>query len=197
MFQPDLFAMQAGAERLGSAPLSSPGTASPSDILAAITKRPRYGYLVLELIARVGGRHGSAGPLVRVGEEAVPVREWLSEALMPAEERDARYAAMRGKVRAELERMGNLPADEPSAATLIEEEARKRVRAGGVCNVSRVVSDLVAAGLLRRHYQGYRVDHENRGAQRQAVYTLTGKARRLLLASEMPERSSWADQCAT
>jgi hypothetical protein len=115
-----------------------------------------------------------------VGRDAVPIREWLSEALMPAEEREARYAAIREKVRAQLERSGELPADEPSASKLVEGEARKRLRAAGVCNVSRVVSDLVAAGLLRRHYQGYRVDHENRGAKRQAVYTLTGEARRLL-----------------
>jgi len=44
---------------------------------------------------------------------------------------------------------------------------------------------MVAAGLLRRHYQGYRVDHHNRGAQRQAVYTLTGLAR-ILIAPATP-----------
>ena len=63
---------------------------------------------------------------------------------------------------------------------MMEEEVRKRVRSSAVCNVSRAVSELVKAGLLNRHYQGYRVDHENRGAQRQAVYSLTADARRLL-----------------
>lgn len=43
-------------------------------------------------------------------------------------------------------------------------------RCGAVC------SDLVKAGLVRRHYQGYRVDHHNRGAQREAVYTITEAA---------------------
>jgi hypothetical protein len=38
----------------------------------------------------------------------------------------------------------------------------------------------VNAGLLRRHYQGYRVDHRNRGGQRHAVYTLIGDALRLV-----------------
>lgn len=41
-------------------------------------------------------------------------------------------------------------------------------------------SDLVKAGLLRRHYQGFRVDHPNRGAQREAVYTVLPEVRRAL-----------------
>ncbi|OUC54525.1 hypothetical protein CA262_06355 [Sphingobium sp. GW456-12-10-14-TSB1] len=39
---------------------------------------------------------------------------------------------------------------------------------------------LVRAGILHRHYQGYRVDHHNRGTQRQAFYTLSPIARKLL-----------------
>ncbi len=50
------------------------------------------------------------------------------------------------------------------------------MRNSGRCNVSRAVSDLVRANLLRRHYQGYCVDHANRGAQREAVYTITDEA---------------------
>jgi hypothetical protein len=42
------------------------------------------------------------------------------------------------------------------------------------------VSELVRAGLVRRHYQGYRVDHVNRGAQRNAVYTIVPEVRRAL-----------------
>src|SRR3546814_14985527 len=34
--------------------------------------------------------------------------------------------------------------------------------------------------LLRRHYQGYRVDHRNRGGPRHAVYTFIGDALRLV-----------------
>ena len=180
MFQPDLFVMQSGAKPLADATSGTAVSAPIMDRLNAVTKRPRFGYLVLELIARAAGPRGSAGPVVREGQEAVPIREWLSEALMPAEERQARQAALTETVRAELEFAGKLPAEDASAARLIDAETRKRVRAAGLCNVSRVVSDLVRAGLLRRHYQGYRVDHENRGAQRQAVYTLTSEARRLL-----------------
>jgi hypothetical protein len=35
--------------------------------------------------------------------------------------------------------------------------------------------------LVHRHYQGYHVDHENRGAQREAVYTLLPGVRAALI----------------
>ena len=70
--------------------------------------------------------------------------------------------------------------DAEQAARAIDNEVRERVRRSGRCNVSRAVSDLVRAGLVRRHYQGYRVDHHNRGAQREAVYTITEAAARAL-----------------
>src|SRR3546814_15698158 len=60
------------------------------------------------------------------------------------------------------------------------EEMRARIRTAGKGNLSRAVSELMNAGLLRRHYQGYRVDHRNRGGQRHAVYTLIGDALRLV-----------------
>jgi hypothetical protein len=69
---------------------------------------------------------------------------------------------------------------------MIEEEVQQRARLAGKTNLSRAVSELVAADLLRRHYQGYRVNHHNRGAQRQAVYTLIGAARLLLGRSAPP-----------
>jgi hypothetical protein len=70
------------------------------------------------------------------------------------------------------EQADELPADPTQADRVIEERVRERVRQSGRCNVSRAVSDLCRGGLLRRHYQGYRVDHQNRGAQREAVYTI-------------------------
>jgi len=42
------------------------------------------------------------------------------------------------------------------------------------------VSELVRAGLVKRHYQGFRVDHHNRGAKRQAVYVVTDPVMRAL-----------------
>lgn len=94
--------------------------------------------------------------------------------------RDPKRVALTGQVRAELEGQGALPDDRSAAARLIDEAVRARVRASGRCNVSRAVSELVRAGLVRRHYQGRRVDHHNRGARREAVYTLTPEALRAL-----------------
>jgi len=64
-----------------------------------------------------------------------------------------------------------------------EEEIEARILRSGRTNVSRAESDLVRAGLLHRHYQGYRVDHPNRGAQREAVYTIAPDVRRALAGS--------------
>jgi predicted transcriptional regulator len=61
-----------------------------------------------------------------------------------------------------------------------DEEIEARILRSGRTNVSRAVSDLVRAGLLQRHYQGYRVDHPNRRAQREAVYTIAPDVRRAL-----------------
>ena len=83
-------------------------------------------------------------------------------------------------VRADLEKRGALPSDEEAAEGVMAEEVRDRLRRSGRTNVSRAVSDLVRVGLLRRHYRGYRVDHHNRGAGREAVYTLTPAAKQAL-----------------
>ena len=51
------------------------------ELLAQCSARPRYAYMVLDLIAKVAGTNGSAGPLVLHGGSAVPIREWLCDAL--------------------------------------------------------------------------------------------------------------------
>ena len=94
------------------------------------------------------------------------------------------------RVRDELRREGRLSGDGDEA--LVQDEVRARVRSSGKTNLSRAASELVKAGLLKRHYQGYRVDHMNRGAQRQAVYTLTGRARVLVAAQAKPHRAAAA-----
>lgn len=63
---------------------------------------------------------------------------------------------------------------------IMADEVRERLRRSDRTNVSRAVSDLVRVGLLRRHYRGYRVDHHNRGAGREAVCTLTAAAKQTL-----------------
>lgn len=146
-----------------------------------VSTRPRYAFMLLTLIADIARHDGSAGPTVRHKGQASLLRDWLCDCLTPIGRRDPRRLALMDKVREELAKSGTLPADEAEASTAVEAEVRVRVRASGKTNLSRAVSELVAAGLLRRHYQGYRVDHHNRGAQRHAVYTLTGLSRVLLV----------------
>ena len=76
-------------------------------------------------------------------------------------------------VREELSLAPDFPKDDAEAEQRIREEVQSRILRSGRTNISRAVSDLVRAGLLRRHYQGYRIDHANRGAQREAVYTVS------------------------
>jgi hypothetical protein len=153
------------------------------DRLAQGCTRPRYAFMLLTLIADVARPDGSAGPLVRVGEQLVPLRDWLCDALTPMGHRDPRRLALVERVRQELRREGRLTGDAASDEGIVQAEVRDRVRASGKTNLSRAASELVKAGLLKRHYQGYRVDHLNRGAQRQVVYTLMGRARALVNAS--------------
>lgn len=155
------------------------------ELLSHSSSRPRYVYMVLDLIAKVAGSNGSAGPLVIQDGRATPIREWLCDALVPMGNSYPRRAALAARVRDEMVAAGKLSADPSVAEYEIEAEVRVRVRASGKTNVSRAVSDLVRAGILHRHYQGYRVDHHNRGAQRQAVYTLSPIARKLLQAGRV------------
>lgn len=164
-------------------PLRVPEPARPLGLpallerLAGISNRPRYAFMVLNLIARAAAANGNAGPYVRDGEALVPIRDWLSDALAPMAQRDPRRLALTAAVRDELAAAGALPLDDAEADRTVDAEVRERVRRSARTNVSHAVSELVKAGLVTRHYAGYRVDHHNRGAQRQAVYVLTADAR--------------------
>lgn len=160
------------------------------DQLSQCCSRPRYAYMLLTLIADVARPDGSAGPLVRVDDGFLPLRDWLCDALIPMGHRDPRRAALIDRVREDLRQSGRLSGDADSDNIAIIDEVRTRVRASGKTNLSRAASELVKAGLLKRHYQGYRVDHLNRGAQRQAVYTLTGRARALVTPTNTPRRAT-------
>jgi hypothetical protein len=173
-------------------PIQSPYAGQGSDMsllldqLARISTRPRYTFMLLSLIAEVAEPNGKAGPWITAGNERVLLRDWLCDALTPMGRRDPKRQALTARVRAEFEVKGLLP-DEPAlAVAVVEEEVRERVRASGKTNLSRAVTELVNADLLKRHYQGYRVDHLNRGAQRHAVYTLVGRARCLLARKVIP-----------
>jgi hypothetical protein len=145
--------------------------------VATSSARPRYTMLVLNLIARIAEERGRAGPWIRDGEALVPVREWLCNALAPMAARSPKRVAMVAQVHRDLAAAGTLPPDTKAAARMVDDEVRERVRISGMTSVSRAVTELVNAGLITRHYQGYRVDHENRGAQRHVVYTVPSAVR--------------------
>jgi len=147
--------------------------------LAQVSSRPRYAFMLLNLIAQVAGPDGSAGPWIKRDNKFVSLRDWLCDALTPMAQRSARTAALADRVHKDLVRGGVLPRDAEDAQRAVAEEMRARIRTAGKSNLSRAVSELVNAGFLRRHYQGYRIDHQNRGGQRHAVYTLVGDARLL------------------
>ena len=151
--------------------------------VASASSRPRYAFMLLSLIARQARTDGSAGPFVLAEDQQILIRDWLSSALGPIAARDPRRRALYHKGKEELRAAGSLPDDPARQELAILDRVREQVRIVGKCNLSRVVSELVRAGLLRRHYEGYRVDHHNRGAQRHAVYTLTGPA--LILMREV------------
>lgn len=161
-------------------PPPSHGIPALLDTLARASTRPRYAFMLLGLIGEVADSRGQAGPFVRSEGEARTLRDWLSDALTPMGARNARRRALSERVHAELARSGELPENCSDAARAVDAEVENRVRAAGKTNLSRAVSELVAAGLLRRHYQGYAIDHRNRGGQRHAVYTLAGPARCLI-----------------
>lgn len=160
-----------------SAILSGPSEMSLLlDRLAQVSTRPRYAFMVLSLIAEVADANGEAGPFVRRGGKQFTLRDFLCDSLAPMGGRDPRRIALAERVRSDLILEDRMPEDPAAAAALVEDEVRDRVRASGKTNLSRAVSELVGAGLLRRYYKGFAVDHENRGGQRHAVYVPQGLA---------------------
>lgn len=152
--------------------------------LASVSRRPRYSFLVLGLIAEAARPDGQAGPWVEVqpAPEDEPtqrqpqedptkagqgprlaLRDWLARQLVPLAGRDHRRASLRARIAA---RIGSSDPAEIDAA--LAQEALTI----GKANVSRAVSDLVRAGLVRRHYAGRVTDHCNRGGRRLAVYQI-------------------------
>ena len=152
-------------------------------VLAEASNRPRYAFLVLQLIAEIADGRGQAGPFVAsspgAGEgEPVLLRDWLCSQLLPMSEQPARRAALRERVEAGLkdELTGRPEIDEPHIEAAVEEQ----VLSVGRANVSRATSDLVRAGLVTRHYAGYATNHKNRGGGRHAVYVVKPAVLRLL-----------------
>ena len=158
------------SKSLGSSTFSPTGLGSIFAVLAACSARPRYAFLVLQLVAEAADGAGRAGPLVHFASGPMGLRDWLCTQLMPMSERNVRRAALRARVIYGLaaKLTGEPEHDEPIISVALEEH----VLAVGRANVSRAISDLVKAGLLRRYYAGYATDHVNRGGRRQAVYVI-------------------------
>lgn len=175
MFQQTILAGSSSLIGISPSPVSS-----LLDCLAHVSTRPRYAFMVLSLIAEVADERGEAGPFVRRAGREATLRDFLCDSLAPMGGRDPRRAALAERVKSDLVLEDRMPTDPAAAAALVEEEVRDRVRASGKTNLSRAVSELVGAGLLKRYYKGFAVDHENRGGQRHAVYVLQGIARCLL-----------------
>jgi DNA-binding transcriptional ArsR family regulator len=156
-------------------------------LLAEHSKRPRYAFLVLQLIADAIDGRGRAGPFIRRGNISYTIRDWLVAGLMPLSSRDGRREAMRERVAAQV--AAQLTGDPKHDQAVIAHELGEQARNVGRQNVSRAISDLVKAGLVTRHYAGYATNHVNRGAGRHAVYILSPLALETLgkaMSSEQP-----------
>src|SRR3546814_18122647 len=60
------------------------------ETLATVSSRPRYAFMLLNLIAQVAGPDGSAGPWVRRNDGLVSLRDWLCDALTTMAQRGPR-----------------------------------------------------------------------------------------------------------
>ena len=138
--------------------------------LAAASSRPRYAFLVLQLVAEAADTGGRAGPLVGRGLDRMLLRDWLCTQLFPMSEQVARRAGLRARVIASLQ--SQLTGDAGADAARIELAVEEQALAVGRANISRAISDLVRTGFVTRHYAGYATNHANRGGGRHAVYVV-------------------------
>lgn len=147
-------------------------------ILAKVSKRPRYAFLVLQLVAEAADAGGRAGPFVQFTQSPMTLREWLCRQLLPLSNQGGKRAALRLRVEMSLRPAltGNAKVDRE----LIDQAVEEQVLSVGRANVSRAISDLVRAGLVTRHYCGYATNHHNRGGGRHAVYVVTSDVLSLL-----------------
>ena len=86
------------------------------DCLARTSSRPRYAFMVLNLIAEVTRPDGSAGPFIKRQGASISLRDWLSDALTPMGGRDPKRLAMTARVQSELEQVSPCPPTNVQAA---------------------------------------------------------------------------------
>lgn len=143
------------------------------DRLAESSRRPRFSFLLLSLLAEVADERGAAGPFVAEGNHHLPVREYLAARLGGLAKHDRRRQALRERITNEVAAAGGTPPDLFSRQARIDEEVEALVRAEAARNVSRCITDLERAGLCSRYYAGRTIDHRNRGGRRHAVYVVS------------------------
>lgn len=144
------------------------------DTLSRTSSRPRYAYMVLTLLAEQAGPGNKAGPFIQEQGRAIPLREWIGDRLARMSGRDKRRRALELRIR--LAMRDQLPDDLIDAQAMVDQAVATHVRTTGADNASRVVAELERCGYLKRHYQGYRTNHANRGGQRNLVCVLDGDA---------------------
>lgn len=145
------------------------------DRLAESSRRPRFSFLLLSLLAEVADERGAAGPFIIEDNHHLPVREYLAARLAGLAKHDRRRQALRERIANEVAAAGGT-SSQPDLFTRqarIDEEVEALVRAEAARNVSRCITDLERAGLCSRYYAGRTVDHRNRGGRRHAVYVVS------------------------
>lgn len=140
------------------------------DSLSEVSNRPRYAFMVLNLLAEQAGPGNKAGPFVREGDTALPLREWIGVRLSRMSGRDKRRRELEKRIRLNLQ--PGLPDDLIEAQEMVDKAVADHVRTTGADNASRVIRDLEKAGYVKRHYQGYATNHTNRGGLRNLVCVL-------------------------
>ncbi len=124
------------------------------DRLSEASQRPRYAFMILNLLAEQAGSDGRAGPfIIDKDQERLSLREYIGKSLSRMSGRDRRRKQLEKRVREEL--AGNLPDDLFEAQKIVDQAVDERARGYGADNFSRVVSELEKCGYLRRYYDGY------------------------------------------
>jgi len=137
------------------------------DRLAEVSSRPRYAFAVLNLLAEQAGPGSRVGPFIQDEQEVLPLRVWVGKRLSRLSGRNQRRRKLEQRIREEM--VGKLPDDMLEAQKIIDAAGDQHVRASGADSISRVLSELEKAGLVRRYYQGNRTNHANRGGLRNLV----------------------------
>src|SRR5690606_19682398 len=86
--------------------------------LAQVSRRPRYTFMVLNLISEIAGPDGKAGPYVEARGQQIPLRDWLSDNLAPLAHDERRRADLRRRLMAEMK--NELPGNPKEAERLVE-----------------------------------------------------------------------------